>query len=513
MVIFVLCIIGIIHYSVVEIIYGPKLFHSKNVIVFVGSLIVVISFSALTFMTAWSYLACVNTDPGSVPLNWHPFADEHQAKQELERMTFSTYYDKRDPRRPRYCRRCHAWKPERSHHCSVSARCVLKMDHYCIWVINCVGLLNYKFFLLFIGYSLVGSIFGCALILPPLIRIFENPQQMNPSASVLTIGALLSGVMALALVFFLGMHGQLVTKNLSTIEMYEKERIYPWPYDRGARRNFEEVFGKSKWQWFLPRYSKSERLELLSSCLDASSSRLMLMEGGMHGGGLVGVIGGEMYGGGDVMGGGGGAGGVISGAGGGGRNRKGDVMGPNGASTLGPSLPSSSSTSSSSAAAKGSISRLPYGNQPPYGSRSSYGTLTAPPNAAYVVIPASSTPGGASTASGAVVSYSNSNSQNISNSSDSYFGKDVHVTTNSALNGGVVKGDRLDHNKTMEELSCDDLDGQDDSANFRDGMGRSNTAGAGGGGGLQLVETGKEGGGGKGAYSKGALGSKVDRSV
>ncbi len=37
-----------------------------------------------------------------------------------------------------------AWKPERAHHCSVTGCCVLRMDHYCIWVLNCVGLLNYK---------------------------------------------------------------------------------------------------------------------------------------------------------------------------------------------------------------------------------------------------------------------------------------------------------------------------------------------------------------------------------
>lgn len=27
-------------------------------------------------------------------------------------------------------------------------------------------------------------------------------------------------------------------------EMYEKERPTPWPYDRGLRRNWEEVMGR-----------------------------------------------------------------------------------------------------------------------------------------------------------------------------------------------------------------------------------------------------------------------------
>lgn len=37
------------------------------------------------------------------------------------------YIDRRDPRRPRFCKHCKAWKPERTHHCSVMERCVLKM--------------------------------------------------------------------------------------------------------------------------------------------------------------------------------------------------------------------------------------------------------------------------------------------------------------------------------------------------------------------------------------------------
>ena len=34
--------------------------------------------------------------------------------------------------RPRYCRKCQAWKPPRAHHDSMSGRCVLRMDHYCM---------------------------------------------------------------------------------------------------------------------------------------------------------------------------------------------------------------------------------------------------------------------------------------------------------------------------------------------------------------------------------------------
>lgn len=41
----------------------------------------------------------------------------------------------------------------------------------------------------------------------------------------------------------LGMHARMVAVNCTTIEMFEKRRAADWPYDRGARRNLEEVFG------------------------------------------------------------------------------------------------------------------------------------------------------------------------------------------------------------------------------------------------------------------------------
>lgn len=53
----------------------------------------------------------------------------------------------------RYCDYCKHFKPKRTHHCRQCGECVLKMDHHCNWLYNCIGLKNYKFFLVFLIYA------------------------------------------------------------------------------------------------------------------------------------------------------------------------------------------------------------------------------------------------------------------------------------------------------------------------------------------------------------------------
>ena len=73
----------------------------------------------------------------------------------------------------RFCEQCLLIKPDRAHHCSVCGTCVLKMDHHCPWVNNCVGFHNYKFFMLFLAYAFLYCTFITATSLQYFVRFWK----------------------------------------------------------------------------------------------------------------------------------------------------------------------------------------------------------------------------------------------------------------------------------------------------------------------------------------------------
>ncbi|KIS71175.1 uncharacterized protein UMAG_01084 [Mycosarcoma maydis] len=123
----------------------------------------------------------------------------------------------------RWCAKCDASKPDRTHHCSSCQRCVLRMDHHCPWLANrCVGLRNHKAFFLFITYTALFCIYCCQETARALLRYVEmenNGFETSPIgwAVVLFLGFIFGA----SLVPFAGYHAWLICKNRTTIESME----------------------------------------------------------------------------------------------------------------------------------------------------------------------------------------------------------------------------------------------------------------------------------------------------
>ncbi|KAK7260234.1 hypothetical protein RIF29_26111 [Crotalaria pallida] len=262
MILLVLGVVGVTYYAVVLSNYGPALYAGGGGLDFLTALAILILFHSLLVMLLWSYFSVVFTDPGSVPPNWRPAIDEEGGEADpLVGSEFNNAVPS-DPsgQRIRYCRKCNQLKPPRCHHCSVCGRCVLKMDHHCVWVVNCVGALNYKYFLLFLFYTFLETSLVTASLLPQFLAFFSDGEIPGSPGSLATtfLAFVLNLAFALSVLGFLIMHISLVAANTTTIEAYEKKTTPKWRYDLGRRKNFEQVFGMDKKYWFIPAYSEED---------------------------------------------------------------------------------------------------------------------------------------------------------------------------------------------------------------------------------------------------------------
>lgn len=144
--------------------------------------------------------------------------------------------------RPRYCKKCRTVKPDRTHHCSTCQKCVLKMDHHCPWLATCVGLRNYKPFLLFLIYT---SLFCwlCFAVTAWWVwaEIVDGTQMAQGMRVVNTILlSVLSGIIGLVLTGFTGWHIYLAVTGQTTIESLEKTR-----YLSPLRKSMEPQHGRN----------------------------------------------------------------------------------------------------------------------------------------------------------------------------------------------------------------------------------------------------------------------------
>eukprot|EP00250_Pteridium_aquilinum_P007129 c16913_g1_i1 orf=252-1130(+) len=219
-------------------------------------------FTCLTLMALFSYLLAIFRDPGRVPHSYMPDVEDHH---EVKRKGGDL----------RYCQKCAFYKPPRAHHCRVCKRCVLRMDHHCIWINNCVGHNNYKAFFLFVLYVVLACSYALILLAGyafDFLGEVEGKQgasinqrgSSSVSAPILlkVVCSVILVPLTVALFVLLGWHIYLLLNNKTTIEYHEGVRAhwlagkagqtYQHPYDVGYFSNLLMVLGPNFMTWLCP---------------------------------------------------------------------------------------------------------------------------------------------------------------------------------------------------------------------------------------------------------------------
>ncbi|XP_065114410.1 palmitoyltransferase ZDHHC20-B isoform X1 [Paramisgurnus dabryanus] len=245
-------------------------------------IIYLVVFHLSFIMFVWSYWKTIFTRPANPSKEFClPKAEKEQYEKEqrpetqheiLRRVASSLpLYTRTGAGAIRYCDRCQVIKPDRCHHCSACDMCVLKMDHHCPWVNNCVGFSNYKFFILFLTYSLIYCLFIAASVLQYFIKFWtlcrrksaENCPKSDQTVSHAKFHVLflffVAAMFCISILSLFTYHLWLVGKNRSTIEAFRAPVFRNGPdkngFSLGFSKNIAQVFGDQKKYWLLPIFT------------------------------------------------------------------------------------------------------------------------------------------------------------------------------------------------------------------------------------------------------------------
>jgi len=202
-------------------------------------------FGGLFAGSATSLYQGVVTDPGRIPDEW---------KESPQREVIHERKKKGAGEEFRFCQKEQKYKPDRAHFCRQLHRNVLRMDHFCPFLANCIGHRNHKHFYLFLLYTALAIVFADVRLFAVAIQGSVHGAPLAAMQQFLVgNGIVVSSVVSAVMVPFVGFHSWLLSRNMTTIEYYETYRSRRHiTYDVGLFENIRSVFGDEWWLWLLP---------------------------------------------------------------------------------------------------------------------------------------------------------------------------------------------------------------------------------------------------------------------
>lgn len=218
-----------------------------------------IVFSYCWFISFTMFIKAATSDPGILPRNMHLPNYPTRIKDEDDKtiegssldpivanpdeyfntITLPYYDDKYNGVNVKYCTTCHIWRPPRSSHCGVCNVCVVNHDHHCIYINNCVGLRNYKYFLWFVLFTVISNIYVTVTTFVHIfhylstdsnLKSFKHSIETYPGTFVTLILSILTLIYPLSILII---HICLTSQNLTTREYLNNVR---------PNKNFVHVF-------------------------------------------------------------------------------------------------------------------------------------------------------------------------------------------------------------------------------------------------------------------------------
>jgi hypothetical protein len=204
----------------------------------------------------------------------------HPGKVDPQKLRDESKIIEAQDRKEVYCKKCNKGRPVRSHHCSTCKQCILKMDHHCPWIFNCVGLYNQKSFYLFLFYSTIGDLVACICLVnkifydPEFFKMLMYPKKRIDFNSdsfiyellhslkdpiIIIMAAVLSFAMSLAIGILFFYQTYLMAYNCTSIEstIYSDKTSSPY-YQKNKIFSLKSILGmKFTIRWFWPNFEEN----------------------------------------------------------------------------------------------------------------------------------------------------------------------------------------------------------------------------------------------------------------
>nr|XP_020660437.1 probable palmitoyltransferase ZDHHC4 isoform X1 [Pogona vitticeps] len=147
------CTFVVLHLILEALVYGEytwEVFGYCRELEFSGFFLLLPYF--LLLVNVGFFILCSKTDPAGGFMDYPPLPQTHRTITQHNQAVFvhAYPYDGMMFEKGVECATCKVRKPARSKHCGVCNCCVHRFDHHCVWVNNCIGAFNTRYFLIYL---------------------------------------------------------------------------------------------------------------------------------------------------------------------------------------------------------------------------------------------------------------------------------------------------------------------------------------------------------------------------